>query len=411
LKKLKPLTVYGLSIFSNAAISFATFSLLTHHLNEVDYGIINLYNSFILLLMPFISIGVPFVLNVDYFKMNEENYRNQFTSAMVIPIIAFVFFTLLSFIFYKYVQSVTKVNFFFTIAIPFTCLMFVLNDVMLNLFRNKEKYFLFAGFSFAKNILEVSITILLVLGLGFNWTGRLGSSIIALLFGSCILLYIIKRWHFISRKFSKSAMISVLLAGLPFIPERLAIFTLGYSDRFFIDHYNSTADVGFYSAGAQIALIVNLAILTLNNTFYPNLFRQLSETVMDYKGIKKNVWLFIGLSALITFIVIISVPFFFKFFIGHNFQPGKMYAINLAIGFFFWSIYNVFIVFLLNFKKNGLIMRISISGMMLSLILNFFLVPYYGAIGATYTSITVYFFMAFVTIFCVHNMYNLKRIV
>jgi O-antigen/teichoic acid export membrane protein len=361
--------------------------------------------------MPFIGIGVPFVLNVDYFKMNEENYRNQFSSAMVIPIISFVFFTLLSFIFNKYVQGVTKVNFFFTIAIPFTCLMFVLNDVMLNLFRNKEKYFLFAGFSFAKNILEVSITILLVLGLGFNWTGRLGSSIIALLFGSCILLYIIKRWHFISGKFSKSAMISVLLAGLPFIPERLAIFTLGYSDRFFIDHYNSTADVGFYSAGAQIALIVNLAILTLNNTFYPNLFRQLSETVMDYKGIKKNVWLFIGLSALITFIVIISVPLFFKFFIGPNFQPGKMYAINLAIGFFFWSIYNVFIVFLLNFKKNGLIMRISISGMMLSLILNFFLVPYYGAIGATYTSITVYFFMAFVTIFCVHNMYNLKRIV
>jgi O-antigen/teichoic acid export membrane protein len=410
MKQLKPLTVYGFTIFFNAAISFATFSLLTHYLTEVDYGIINLYNSFTVLLMPFIGIGVPFVLSVDYFKMKKDEFGNQFSNAITIPVAACLVFTVLSLLFHQYIQRFTKVDFFFSIAVSFLCLLHVVNEVMLNLFRNKEKYLLFAGYSLAKNIVEVSITVLLVIGLGYTWAGRLSSSYLALIFGCVIILFFIYKWRLFKGPIKKKTIGTILLAGLPFIPERLAIFTLGYSDRFFIDHFSGTADVGYYGAGAQLALIVNLSILTLNNTFYPDLFKLLSSSIIEYSKVKKIVWTFILLSALITFCVIASIPLFFKFFIGPNFQPGKIYAIYLAIGLFFWSIYNVFVLFLLNLKKNGLIMKISILGMLLSLLLNFFSVRQFGAIGATYTSIIVYFTMAVVTMFSANKFYDLKKI-
>jgi FkbM family methyltransferase len=82
----------------------------------------------------------------------------------------------------------------------------------------------------------------------------------------------------------------------------------------------------------------------------------------------------------------------------------------LTIGLFFWGIYNAFLAFLLNARKNSLIMLISIAGMILSVILNFFLVRRFGALGATYTSIIVYFVMAVTTIYFVNKFYSLRKI-
>jgi O-antigen/teichoic acid export membrane protein len=201
-----------------------------------------------------------------------------------------------------------------------------------------------------------------------------------------------------------------LISGLPFIPERLAIFVLGYSDRFFINHYSGTAEVGYYGAGAQLSLIVTLVIITLNNTFYPVLFRELSQQQIEYKKIRNTSLAFIGISFIITLGVIAAVPLFFKFFIGPVFQPGQKYAVYLAIGLFFWAIYNVFIAFLLSLKKNKVIMYISLFGMVISLISNFINVRHFGAIGATYTSILVYFFMAAGAVYFAGRYYNLRKV-
>ena len=54
-------------------------------------------------------------------------------------------------------------------------------------------------------------------------------------------------------------------------------------------------------------------------------------------------------------------------------------------------------------------MFISIAGMVVSLAGNAINVPYFGAIGATYTSILVYFFMAAGAVYFVHRNYNLKN--
>ncbi len=101
MKHFKSLSIYAFTLFFNAALSFAGFSVLTHHLSEIDYGIINLYSSFTVLVTPFIAIGVPFFLSVEYFKKNETDFKQAFTNAVALPAIAGIFFNLLFFIFYS----------------------------------------------------------------------------------------------------------------------------------------------------------------------------------------------------------------------------------------------------------------------------------------------------------------------
>jgi O-antigen/teichoic acid export membrane protein len=48
--------------------------------------------------------------------------------------------------------------------------------------------------------------------------------------------------------------------------------------------------------------------------------------------------------------------------------------------------------------------------MTVSFIMNFITIRHFGALGATYTSMAVYFLMAALAIFFVHKKYNLKLI-
>jgi O-antigen/teichoic acid export membrane protein len=55
-------------------------------------------------------------------------------------------------------------------------------------------------------------------------------------------------------------------------------------------------------------------------------------------------------------------------------------------------------------------MGISIFGVALSLTSNFFSVRYFGPIGATYTTLLVYFAMAALTMYYVNKSYRLAKL-
>jgi O-antigen/teichoic acid export membrane protein len=410
MKQLKSLSIYGFTIFFNAAISFVTFSLVTHHLTEVDYGIINLYSATIVFLSPFIAIGVQFILGVDFFKMSEDVFSRHFTNAISIPVISCFFFTLLILVGHSYIENFLRIDFFFALLIPFACLLTIYNDVILTLIRDKGNHRLFSLYSISKNIVEIALTILFVVMLSLKWQGRLSSSIAVLCLMLAVAIFLVKRWKLYTGVFNKDAIKKIFITGLPFVPERLAIFVLGFSDRFFINFYEGTGDVGLYSAGAQIAMIVSMGTLTLSNVFYPTIYKSLAQTEVDYAKLRKIILVYIGIASFIALSVILATPLFFKYFIGPRFNPGKQYAIFLTIGLFFWAVYNVFIAFLLSLRKNNLIMSISIFGMIVSLSINLFFVRWFGALGATYTSMIVHFIMAVTTIYFVNKYYSLSRI-
>ena len=410
LKVLKSFSVYVFTMFFTAGVSFATFSLLTRHLNQFDYGIINLYNSTSILLVAFISCGVQFVLNVDYFKLPPEQYRKRFSNSIVIPVGIFLLLTVGFLVFNYPIRKLIKGDFFFTAVLPLTCLLILVNDIVLGLIRNREQHFLFAGYSIIKSIIEVSLAVLFIVFLGWEWEGRIASSFITLIVTCSIAFLLFKRWGFLTRDISIAEIKPVFKYGLPFIPERLAVFFMFYSDRFFIDYYEGTDDVGLYSAGAQIAVILNLICHSLNSTFYPYFYKRLAKDKPDYAGLRKGVLAFGGIASATMIVLIVATPFIFKYFVGSHFRPGQKYAIYLIIGFFFWAVYNMLLPFLLHNKKNKQIMAISIAGMFLSIGLNFYNVKHFGALGATYTSIIVFGTMSVLTLFAVHRIYNLKDI-
>lgn len=409
MKLTRSFVIYFLTFFLNAAFSFIVFSITSHYLNEKDLGVIYLYNASAILLVPFISIGTQFVLSVEFFRLQVDKYRDYFSNGVMIPLITTVLFSVIFLLFYYPLQRFIPVNFFFAVTLPFSCFLIIMNEIFAALVRNKEKHIMFAIYSVARNLLEIAATILLVVVVGMNWQGRLASALLSALIAGIVIFYFLKRWNLLTGKVEKKQFKEIIRTGLPFIPERFSIFILAYSAGFFINQYKGIGDVGYYGAGMQIATIVNVSILALINIFHPVIFKNLAGEP-GYSNLRKATLSFLGISLFITVAVIAATPLVFNYFIGPDFQPGKIYAVYLSAGYFFWSVYAVFLGYMLFLKKNRTIMLISIIGMVASISMNTINVKNYGAMGAVYTSIAVYFLMAVMMVFAVSRNFNLKEI-
>jgi O-antigen/teichoic acid export membrane protein len=397
-KVVKSVYIYFISYFFNAGLSFVTISLLTHHLSPYDYGIVNLYSAFISLIMPFISCGILVPLSVEYYKKSDTDYRQFFTNAQTIPLLSVVLFTAAFLIFQQPLSHFLRVTPVWIVILPVTVWWVMNNEITMTMCRMKNNPWGFALFSTGKNLTEILLTIGLVIGLHWAWQGRLLPAAVAPVLFGILSIYILNRWHFLIKKIEWKQVQRIAWVSVPFIFDRLAVFVLGNSDKYFIDKYDlkGTDKVGLYSVGAQIAGIVFLVILSMNSAYQPYLFKNLAAG--NKEKVKKGTWLYILAIALIVAGLFLGIPLLFHFFIGEKFHGAQVFAYYLTGGYFMWGVYNAFLGYLLFHGKNRMVLYLSLAGMIVSILLNFYMVPHYGAYGAAITSIVTYTFMAVLSI-------------
>jgi O-antigen/teichoic acid export membrane protein len=407
LKKYKHISVYFFCYFFNAAVSFGVVSLLTHYLTTEDYGIVNLYSVLLSLLLQFVTGGVLQTLNVEFFKKSKKEYAEFFTAALAIPVISTVLLTLLALVLTGPLSRSLKVDAVYIWIIPLLVFCLYFQEFIAALTRNRGQHYLFASFSIGKNILEAGFSLLFVLTLHQSFNGRINaialSSIILLL----MALFALWKWGFFTSFSGLSVSKQILLLSAPLMVDRISIFVISSSDRYFINHYVNTSEVGLYGVGGQIATIANLTLLSMNNFFHPYIFRTIKNRQDGNGGnVKKAVLIYAGVSAVAIALVLIATPFIFAWFIGPDFQSGRIYALMLTSAYLPWAIYQSVVPILLFEQQNRYIMLIAVTSILFSLLSNFILVPLIGAKGAVITLFLVNSLMATMAIVRIKTRYS-----
>jgi O-antigen/teichoic acid export membrane protein len=354
-------------------------------------------------------VGILYPLSVEYFKRTHDSYSFYFSNAQVIPLISLTIFTVLCVALQNPLAHLLKVPNIWIWVMPLTVWWIMINETSQMITRSNNKPFQFAFFSVGKNVAEILLTILFVLTLHWAWQGRLLSAAVAPVILGILSVYLFYRWKLIEKKIDWQLVQKIFLLSFPFIFERLSVFIMNSSDRYFIDHYdpNKTSEVGLYGLGSQIAQIIFLVVLSMNSAYQPHLFKKFSEGFKN--KIHKTTFLYIGACAITVAAIFIGIPFLFRFFIDPKYIGAKRYAYMLCGGYFMWGLYNAFQAYLIYIHKKGLILAIAILGMLLSLSLNFFMVPKYGAEGAAISSIITYSIMAITCFLLVRKFYILKH--
>lgn len=207
---LKQFSIYTLTTFLVAGIPFLLLPVLTHYLTPEDYGILSLMNSIIRVAIPFVTLGGVYAITLEYFKLEESDFRSYFSSVWFLQLGAFVLVLVLFLIFGQYLSNSFNLPYNWLLIIPFLCLFSISEEIALALLRNENKAKTYGILRVTKALVEISLTLFLVIGLSMDWKGRLLSWVIMV-----FIFFVGAVLFFYKRKLLRFDLVKKKISGLP----------------------------------------------------------------------------------------------------------------------------------------------------------------------------------------------------
>ena len=401
--------VYGLIGAASTFISVFLVPIYTRILTPEDYGVTALLTTLFVIIGVIANLGMSSAIFWAYFKAKEEDRKavvgTSFISQTIFPfLISAIAFLLSGFVSsalfgsqaYAYLVAISAVTLFFNIGI----------GVPLALLRAEGRSANFVSVSLSKIIATVLFSIVLVvllkMGLAGVFLANLAGAILGYLVG---LGYTLRR---ISFTFSKYWLTEMLKFGLPMVPAGLAMWALNSSDRYFLNAFASTADVGIYNVGYKVGSLVTLVVSALQLAYPRFVFSIYNEKTNPQDYFKKIITYFY----LLNFTFALAISMFSK------------EAVQLLTGSAFHSAYTVVPLIAFSYVGLGLYYNFATGVFVvgktlyttfavllaggLNLILNYFLISRFGMMGAAVSNLLSFALLAAAELYFSQRVYPIR---
>jgi len=199
----------------------------------------------------------------------------------------------------------------------------------------------------------------------------------------------------------------IILYSLPLLVAGLAgmvneTFDRAMLKRLLPDASTAMEQLGIYGANYKVAVLMTLFIQTFRYAAEPFFFSQSKEK--NAKELYAEVMKFFIIFGLVIFLGVMLYMDIVKFFIGNKYWSGlAVVPILLAANLFLGIFYNLSIWFKLT-NKTRFGAYLAIFGAVITIALNFWLIPIMGYMGSAWATLICYFAMMVASYF-LGNMY------
>ncbi|NVN94714.1 MAG: polysaccharide biosynthesis protein [Bacteroidetes bacterium] len=431
LKKLAGQTaVYGFPTIVGRLLNYFLVPLYTYILPPSEYGVVTELYAYVAFLMVILTYG----METTFFRFSKkENIANSVYNTSVISLlISSLGFICIVWFFSSsistaigYANHTEYIIWFAWIlgldalsAVPFARLrelnkarrFAILKSVNISLQIGFNLFFIVLcpwldrnfGNSFVGNILHWFYNPFI--GVGYIFISNLIASAIT-------LLLLVPEIMDIKLNFDKQLWKQMLKYALPIMVWGMAGIVNETFDRILLKHLVTEAEhpmvqLGIYGACYKVAILMTLFIQTFKFAAEPFFFSQANRT--DARQIYANVmkyfiiicaFIFLGVMMYIDIIINFVGP---KYRVGAPVIPILLMA-NLCLGVF----YNLSIWYKIN-DKTMYGAYISVFGAIVTLILNFWLVPIMGYMGAAWATLICYFSIMLISFILGQKHYYIK---
>jgi O-antigen/teichoic acid export membrane protein len=407
-KLVKNSTIYTGTNLLRSAIPFLLLPVLTRYLTPSDYGIVATFQVLLAFAAVFVGLEARGAVAVNFFKINKEELRVYIYNVVIIGLVSFAITFFVVFLFKAPLSHVLEFpeNWLPIIIIVGLCQFFFM--LALTLWQVEQKALPYGIFQLSLMILNVSLALIFVVMLGWQWQGRLLGIILTFIVFAFLSAFIIYKRKYVQFTLNKAHIKDTLFFCIPLIPHALGAWIITAIDRIFINSMVSVAATGLYTVGYQVGMIIGLIATSFNQAWSPFLFEKLKGGSPTAKiKIVKLTYLYAAGIILLALMLTIIAPYLLKFFVGKEFHSSYTYVIWIALGYAFTGMYYMVGGYIFYMKKTYMLSAITFSVACTNVILNYVLIKANGAIGAAQAT-TISFFLSFVlTWICSAKVYKM----
>jgi len=404
---VKHSAVYGLGHILNRSIGFILLPLYTNLFSTGAFGIAGLMMTYLTILTLLYAYGLDAGFMRHYVLANSSDQRRTIFSTAFIALLAssLLFSSLIA----LFAHDLSR--FLFSAAsqrteVNLTLLIYLLSGILfcdttafipLLVLRAEEKSWWFVTIKLANGVINLIANILFVL----VWRAGVEGIFLANLVASAITLLMtaptivrLSVPHFSGGKFKQLASF-----GLPFLLSGTAIALMDTADRIFLERLKSVQMVGLYNAGTKLGMVMGLVVAAFRFAWQPYFLATSKQS--DAKMIFSRIFTYLVLTGASLIMV---VTFFIDGFVrlrfgsytlfGSEYWSSTTVVPTIMLAYFLYAFYLIFEAGLYLTGKSLHIAVITLGGLAVNGLVNYWTVPIWGLYGAAWARVAAYGSMA-----------------
>lgn len=383
-------------------VSFFLLPLYTALLSTEEYGIVDLLNTYVALLLPIIFLQIDqsiFRYLIDV--RDDEDSKNKLITTTLLTVCVQ---SLLFFLIYIFIAQYINNEYKYFLATNVVAAMF--SNILLQISRGLGDNLTYSIGSLISGAGTVILNVVFIWELKLGAYGMLLATLISNLL--CAFFVFIRKKIYKNTKvkyFDKKDLKELWKYSIPLVPNQLSWWIINASDRIIVSNVLGIAINGIYSASNKFSSIC----ITLFNIFNMTWSESASIHIKDNDSekffsniINTTMKLFTSLCILI----IAFMPFVFKFLITGASYSDAYYQIPLLI---VATIFNILVSLIgsiyVALKKTKEIAKTSIYAAIINILVNVLLINHIGLYAASISTLIAYLAMS------IYRFYDVQKYV
>ena len=381
----KDTMIFAIGTFSSKILVFVMMPVVTRALSTGNYGIVDLIVQTSNLLLPLVTIGIT--NSIIRFGL-DKSYRKSdvFTTGVLAVIVGFLLLLCFSPLL-RMIQSVGN----YLLLLLIYVLMSSFRSLCSNYVRSKSYVKLYAVDGFLNTLMNCSLTLLFLLGFHWDITGYLLAIILPDFLSICFLVFsgdLLKDIRL--RGLNLGTSFEMIRYAVPMIPTNVFWWVVATSDRYIIAFMLGEAANGLYAASQKVPTILMLVSTIFMDAWQVSAVKEHKQK--DRAQFFSKIFnAFQGIMFLVSALLIPFSKVLTTILVGPDFYSSWQYIPFLVLAIAFCCLVNFTGSIYMVEKKSVATLVTTILGAVSNVVLNFILIPIFGAQGAAIATFISYF--------------------
>ncbi|MDP2761378.1 MAG: oligosaccharide flippase family protein [Sideroxyarcus sp.] len=388
---IKATMIYGVASMLPSLLGFVLLPLYSRHLTTSEFGVVAAMGVLSSVIAAFSTLSLDRAATRFYFDSTDLVTKKKALGTFFLGSMGFALFTFFILILSKPLlgmafPEVAFYPYYFLTIVTVTA--GVCGNFVLSYFRVAEKPRSFLAM--------IGLTVLLQLGLIYFYVvvrneGALGQ-VTALLISTLVLLpvYLVIAYRQFIFVFDWDLIKRGVTFSWPLIPTLLVAWVLNWSDSIFIANYCSMNDVGIYSMGYKISMVILMVSGAFSTAFYPVFFRKANEK--DQVAARQSIYSIIHVASrgfiVLGFLLALFAEDVVRLLLDEKYHDSYLVIRIILMSHILSAIMGISSnLYYQQTKRSKLQLAVVSGSAVINLILNYLLVPRFGMYGAAYATV------------------------
>lgn len=372
-------------------VSFFLLPLYTAYLSTKEYGVVDLLNNYISLLIPIFFFQMDqalFRFLIDARK--DESKKSELVSTAIYTVtIQAILFVLVYLIVSLFINNEYK---YFLLT---NVLVTMYSGLFLQICRGLGDNISYSIGSLISGVSTIVLNVLFITVFKMGAYGMLCATLIANILCIIFLFFKKKIYKILKiRNVSKITRKNLWKYSIPLIPNQLSWWIINVSDRTLITQFINIGANGIYSAANKFSSICITFFTFFNMTWSESASIHIKDGDSD-KFFSKILNISLTIFSSLCFLVIAVMPFCFKYLITGKGYSTAYYQIPILM---MATIFNIMVSLLgsiyVALKKSNEIAKTSILAAIINIVINVLFIRKIGLFAASISTLVAYFSMS-----------------